>query len=123
MSKRSIVHIEIPATNRESGADFYAKLFGWEFQHMNEPAPYTMLQTGNVGIGMPDTSEMYGPNDVIVYVSSDDVTADLKQIEAMGGKRISDPFKVGEFGEMALFTDPTGNKLALWKELQSGGGQ
>ncbi len=118
MDKRSIVHIEIPAANRETGADFYARLFGWEFEHTTEPAPYTMISTGSVGVGMPDTSETYRAGDVILYVDSDDVAADLKQIEALGGKRLSEPFKIGEFGEMAFFADPTGNKLALWKSLQ-----
>lgn len=122
MSKRAIVHIEIPAANREAGAEFYAKLFGWEYQHMNEPAPYTMIETGNVGIGMPDTGEMYAPNDVIVYIDSDDLTADLAQIESLGGKRIGEPIKVGDFGEMAFFTDPTGNRLALWRAFEMSGG-
>jgi predicted enzyme related to lactoylglutathione lyase len=72
---------------------------------------------------MPDTGDMYKTGDVILYIGSEDVAADLTQIEQAGGKKLSDPFKVGDFGEMAFFADPTGNRLALWKELQPGGQQ
>jgi predicted enzyme related to lactoylglutathione lyase len=123
MNKRSIVHIEIPAADRQAGAEFYAKDFGWEYEHMTEPSPYTMLTMGNIGGGMPDVGEMYKAGDVIIYLHSQDVAADLQQIEAHGGKRLSEPFMVGEFGEMAFFADPTGNRLALWKEIQPGSGQ
>lgn len=124
--KYTVVHIEIPAKDRRAGATFYADVFGWPAEHMDAPMPYTTLRSGNegMGIGMPDVGEQTKPNDVIVYISSEDVEADLKKIEAAGGKRLSDSFKVGDFGEMAMFTDPTGNRLALWKDLmqqQSGG--
>ncbi len=122
MTERTIIHIEIPATDRQANAAFYQKVFGWTFTHSDEPMPYTMSDTPNVGIGMPDTGDNYKPGDVLVYISSEDVAADLDAIEAAGGKRVRGPFMVGDFGEMALFTDPTGNLLALWKELtpQSG---
>jgi hypothetical protein len=127
MSKRSIVHIEIPAQGRESLAEFYHKLCGWEFEHFSEPSPYSMGETGSksgsgspVGVGLPDMGDTYKPGDVILYIGSEDVAADLKQIEAAGGKRLSDPFMVGEMGEMAFFTDPSGNRLALWKDLPPG---
>ena len=121
MSKRAIVHIEIPAQSRPGSAEFYHKVFGWEFQHMTDPSPYSMSESENkVGLGLPDVDDTYKPGNVIVYLDSDDVAADLKQIEAAGGKRLSEPFKVGEMGEMAFFADPTRNRLALWKSLRSG---
>ncbi len=121
MSKRAIVHIEIPAQSRPGSAEFYHKVFGWEFQHMTDPSPYSMSESENkIGLGLPDVDDTYKPGNVIVYLDSDDVAADLKQIEAAGGKRLSEPFKVGEMGEMAFFADPTGNRLALWKNLQPG---
>jgi predicted enzyme related to lactoylglutathione lyase len=121
MSKRAIVHIEIPAQSRPGSAEFYQKVFGWEFQHMTEPGPYSMSETENkVGIGLPDLDDLYKPGDVTVYVDSDDIAADLKQIEAAGGKRLGDPVKVGEMGEMAFFVDPSGNRLALWKTFPMG---
>lgn len=119
MSKRSFVHIEIPARDRQAAAKFYEDAFGWPAQHSGDPMPYTTMETGNVGVGLPDLGENYKPGDVVVYLGSDDVEADLKKIEAAGGKRLCDPFPVGDFGVMAYFADTTGNRLALWKELKA----
>jgi uncharacterized protein len=116
MKKRSIVHVEIPARNREATAKFYGDLFGWEFQHMAEPEPYTMFTTGNIGGGFPDLSDMYKPGDVLIYIASDDLEADIKKIESQGGKVIAPMIEVGSAGTMAIFTDPAGNRMALWKE-------
>jgi predicted enzyme related to lactoylglutathione lyase len=122
MSKRAIVHIEIPAQSRPGSAEFYHKVFGWDFQHMTDPGPYSMSESENkVGIGLPDLGDMYEPGDVIIYLGSDDIAADLKEIEAAGGKRLSETVKVGEMGEMVFFADPTGNRLALWKTFSNGG--
>ena len=108
------------AQSRPSSAEFYHKVFGLEFQHMTDPAPYSISETENkVGVGLPDVDEnVYQPGTVIIYLDSDDITADLKQIEAAGGKRLSEIVKVGEMGEMAFFADPTGNRLALWKTFE-----
>ncbi len=121
MTKRAFVHIEIPAQSRTSSAEFYNKVFGWEFQHLTEPGPYSMAETGNVGVGLPDVSDDYKVGDVIIYLDSDDIAADLKKIEDAGGKRLSEPMKIGEMGEMVFFADPAGNRLALWKTFSNGG--
>lgn len=121
MQKRNIVHFEIPAKDRDVSARFFQDVFGWRFEHAQQPAPYTMIETGNLGGGLPDLQDFYQPGQVILYVDSDDLQADLKAIEAHGGKALSSPFSVGEFGEMAFFADPAGNRLALWRTLQPGG--
>jgi uncharacterized protein len=115
MSKRPIVHIEIPAANRESLGQFYSEMFGWNISHMSEPVPYSMFEGGNIGGGFPDVGEMYQPGDVIVYIGSDDIEADLAKIEELGGKAVTPKMEVPGMGWLAMFTDPTGNRLALWK--------
>jgi predicted enzyme related to lactoylglutathione lyase len=114
MSKRSIVHVEIPAANRDSLAKFYAEMFGWNFQHMTEPSPYTTFEAGNVGGGYPDVSDQSKPGDVLVYVDSEDIDADLKKIERLGGKTLMPKTAIGTMGWFAIFADPTGNNLALF---------
>ncbi len=117
MAKRSIVHFEIATASRAETAQFLAEVFGWEVQHVEEPGPYTTVTTGSIGGGLADTGDTYKPGDVVLYVESDDVESDLKRIEQAGGKRLSEVFPVGEFGEMAFFSDPVGNRFALWKAL------
>jgi uncharacterized protein len=112
---RAIVHIEIPAENREELARFYAEMFGWKFTHLSG-MNYTMFETGNIGGGMPEIDgKMYQGDDVLVYVSSDDIDADLKQAVALGGKKVMGKTEIPGYGQFAIFTDPTGSRIALWK--------
>jgi uncharacterized protein len=115
--KRSIVHVEIPAWNREATAKFYADLFGWEFQQMAEPN----TQSKSINVGYADIGDKYRSGEVLVYISSDDIQADLKKIESSGGKVVAPGIDVGEVGTMAIFVDPSGNRMALWKENERQG--
>ncbi|HVO44174.1 MAG TPA: VOC family protein [Aggregatilineales bacterium] len=115
MDKRAIVHFEIPAINREAAGKFYHDAFGWNFTHV---ANYTTFETGNVGGGFPDVDgKTYKPDDVIIYIASDDIDADLKAIEKLGGKKLSDKMDVPGYGVFAFFADPTGNRMALFKGM------
>jgi uncharacterized protein len=112
MAKRSIVHIEIPAADREAATKFYGELFGWDdFQPL--PFGYTYFKTGNTLGGFPELGD-WQPGDVIIYISSDDIDADLNAIEARGGKILIPKSEVPNTGWFAWFSDPTGNKLALF---------
>ncbi len=86
MSKRSVVFVEIPAASRETSANFYADLFGWDFQHFGEPTNYTTFQAGNTNGGYPEIGDNYKSGDVIVYIASEDIEADLKRIEQAGAR-------------------------------------
>ncbi len=116
MSKRSISHVEIPAASRESLARFYAEMFGWEFQHVAVPE-YTSFEAGNTRGGYPNVDQEHQPGDVLVYVDSDDIEADLKKIESLGGKTLIPKSPVGNRGWYAVFADPTGNKIGLWHRI------
>ena len=118
MSKNSIVHIEIPASDRLTAARFYSEVFGWEYQDMPEMS-YTTFNTGNVGGGYNPLGEQVKPGDVMVYVGSDDIEADLEQVEAQGGKTLVPKTEIPSVGWFAIFADPTGNALALFTEMQN----
>ena len=120
MSKRSIVHIEIPSNNTEESAKFYSELFDWDTDHTREPVSYTSFAAGNTGGGFPEVGEMYKPGDVLIYIASDDLEADLKKIESLGGTTLVPRMDVQGHGALAIFTDPTGNKVALWKSNSQG---
>lgn len=114
MANRSFVHLEIPAANREAAAQFYGSLFGWTFQHFGPPLNYTTFRTGNVPGGFVDLDQTYQPGDIIPYVESDDIEADLQRVEALGGKAMMPKTEIPGFGWFAIFTDPTGNRMALY---------
>lgn len=114
MSKRNIVHVEIPAANVEGAGKFYQDLFGWSLQHLPE-MNYTMWEdsTGGSG-GFPEVSEESPAGQVLVYIASDDIEADLKKVEKLGGKVLQPKREIPGQGWMGIFQDPTGNVLALY---------
>ena len=114
MTRRSVVHVEIPAANREESAKFYSQLFGWDFQHFGEPMNYTTFQAGNLGGGYFDTTQGAKVGDVRVYIESEDIDADLKNIEKAGGKTATPKTEIPGYGWFATFTDPSGNTMALY---------
>ena len=119
MGKRSIVHIEIPLNAPDTDSKFYADVFGWEIMPMPE-MEYTMYGSGNVSGGFPTVGEQIQAGDVIVYLDSQDIEADLKAIEAAGGKTLVPKTEITGAGWFAWFSDPTGNKLALYTGSNNG---
>ena len=114
MSKRNVVHVEIPAANVEAAGKFYESLFSWKIQSMPE-MNYTMWEDGSGGGGgFPGVSDENPAGQVLVYVDSDDIDADLKNVEKLGGKVLRKKTEISGMGWFGIFQDPTGNVLALY---------
>ena len=120
MSARSIVHIEIPSTDREAAANFYKELFDWDYEHMADPMPYTMFQAGNTGGGLTEPREGFQPGNVMLYIASDDIDADLKKAESLGAKTVVPKTEIPNMGWFGVFTDLTGNQIAIFAEQTEG---
>ena len=117
MSKRNIVHVEIPAANVEGAGKFYADLFGWKLQHMPE-MNYTMFEAGDgSGGGIPQVSEENPAGQVLIYIDSDDIDTDLKNVQKLGGKVIHQKAEIPGMGWFGVFQDPTGNVLGLYTSM------
>lgn len=113
MSKHPIIHVELSAKDRVAATKFYSELFGWKVTHYPEMNYSTFEAEGGVGGGWNPVSDDYPPGTVLVYIHSDDIDADLKKVEASGGKTLVPKSEIPSVGWFAIFTDPTGNKLAL----------
>ncbi len=115
MSKRNIVHVEIPAVNTEFAGKFYADLFGWKIQPMPE-MNYVMWEAGDGDEygGFPQVSEENPAGQVLVYIASDDIDADLKKVVELGGRVLRQKTEIPGMGWYGVFQDPTGNVLALY---------
>ncbi len=118
MSKRNVVHVEIPAANVKDAGTFYQELFGWKLTH-DEGMNYTMWEAGNGDSygGLPPVSDTNPAGQVLVYIASDDIEADLKKVETLGGKVIYPKSEIPQTGWFALFQDPTGNVLGLYTTM------
>jgi len=118
MSKRNIVHVEIPAANVDGSTKFYEALFGWKMMPMPE-MNYTMWEAGDGDEygGFPQVSDENPAGQVLVYIASEDIEADLKKVEKLGGKVIHPKAEIPKMGWYGVFQDPTGNVLALYTSM------
>jgi predicted enzyme related to lactoylglutathione lyase len=129
MSNHPIVHIEIPAKDIAGAEKFYGELFGWNIQ--SDPTyNYSMFQAeGGPGGGFVTTGAEgtdgghvhYKPDSLLVYVATDDIDASLAKVEELGGKTVLPKTEIPQVGWFGIFTDPTGNRVALYTSLQQQG--
>ncbi|MBE0681490.1 MAG: VOC family protein [Anaerolineales bacterium] len=117
MSKRNIVHVEIPAVNMEGAGKFYHELFGWKIQPMPE-MNYTMWEVGDGDEygGFPLVSDENPAGQVLVYFASDDIEADLKKVEKLGGKVVHPKAEIPARAGMEFFRTRPG---MCWLSIQA----
>jgi predicted enzyme related to lactoylglutathione lyase len=110
-----IVHVEIPAADQEASGKFYSDLFGWKYQAIPE-FDYAMFEAeGGPGGGFPKIDgENVTAGGVLVYVGTDDIEASLSRAESLGGSTIVPKTEIPGQGWFAVFSDPAGNRLALY---------
>ena len=119
MSKRNIVHVEIPAADVNAAGKFYQELLGWNIQPMPE-MNYVMWESeGGESGGFPQVSDENPAGQVLVYIHSDDIEADLKNVERLGGKVLHAKAEIPGTGWFGIFQDPTGNVLALYTSMDA----
>jgi predicted enzyme related to lactoylglutathione lyase len=113
-----VVHWEMMSRDPAKVADFYAKTFGWNVKHMPE-MNYRLVETGgqggiNGGIMKPDKPEPW-PGNLTMYIDVDDLAAYRKRVVDAGGRILIEEQEVPGMGKFALFTDPDGRMMGLWK--------
>ncbi len=123
MANHPICHVEIPAADPATASQFYADLFGWKIESVPEMG-YTMFSAeGGPGGGFLRVGE-HGVKvgEVRVYVYTDDIDASLKRAGELGGKIVERRMEIPNVGWLGVFTDPTGNHIALFQSLPGGNG-
>ncbi|MFW5748812.1 MAG: VOC family protein [Chloroflexota bacterium] len=113
---RSIVHIEIPFSDAEKTSKFYQDFCGWEFQ-TDKQLDYHMFKGGNIEGGLSPIGEDTKAGDVLIYIGSDDIDADLEKVQALGAQIVQPRMEVPNTGVLAVFLDPAGNRIALWQDF------
>ncbi len=117
MTKRNIVHIEIPTRNLAELGEFYQRLFGWKITPMPE-ANYSLWEPaeGPAG-GFNPLGEEVKVDNVLIYVDSDDIEADLKKAKSLGAVIVKQKSEIPGFGWYGVFKDLTGNSIAVYTAL------
>ena len=118
MSK--FVWFEYVSKDAPKAQGFFGELFGWRAQEVPIGGqPYTMIALGERTIGG------YAPQDKapqphwLTHLGVEDAKATAAKVTKLGGKVIVEPFKVGDFGTMAVVADPHGGTFALWQPTKS----
>jgi predicted enzyme related to lactoylglutathione lyase len=113
MTKRNIVHIEIPAADSAQAGEFYKALFGWDIQHIPE-MNYTMWDAGDGSSGgFTQLGPEVKPGEVVLYINSDDIEADLQKAVLLGATIIRPKTEIPNNGWFGMFKDLTGNVIGL----------
>lgn len=118
MSKHPIVHIELSAEDPVAAGEFYANLFDWGITH-DKALEYVMFNPEpGPGGGFNPVSDDTPAGTVLLYVQSDDIEATLAKAESLGGKTLVPRTEIPTVGWFAIFADPTGNSIGLFKGLE-----
>jgi len=114
MSKRNVVHIEIPSSNFEESGKFYHELFGWKITPMPEMSYALWEPSEGPGGGFSPLNEETKVGEILIHVDSDDITADLKKAKSLGATIVREKTEIPGIGWWGVFRDPTGNMIALY---------
>jgi predicted enzyme related to lactoylglutathione lyase len=110
-----IVHVELSAKDRKALSKFYADVFGWEIEHVDQ-LNYTTFKAGDgVGGGFNPVTDQTPAGTVTVYIETDDVTASLKDVQKAGGTILVPEAEIPGMGKFGMFRDPQGNMIGLYK--------
>jgi predicted enzyme related to lactoylglutathione lyase len=110
---------EIVSTDPARIGAFYSELFGWSVDANPAWGGYGLVDTrSEPGPVLGGIGPSYGPGDTGVkfYVGVDDLQAWLGKAEGLGATRLVEPTDLPEgHGSFALFADPDGNAVGLWR--------
>lgn len=120
---RSITHavnwFEIPVRDLDRAVRFYEKVFEVKLSSEKMAGlklamfPFEQGAPGAAGSLVQGAS--YEPSHAgsVVYFTVEDIPETLRRITANGGKTLMPKTGIGEYGSIAQFEDPEGNRLAL----------
>lgn len=116
MGNHAVAFVEVTSEDAQRSREFYSSLFGWEIE--TDEQGYGLIDTGagedavSGGIG---PSMAPGDTGVKFYVRTDDLEATVARAVELGAETLLEPMALpGDYGRIAVVTDPDGNPLGLW---------
>jgi uncharacterized protein len=114
MTKRNIVHIEIPTHNGKESIEFYEKLFGWHTEQFPEMNYATWDAHEGPGGGFSPLGKDTKVGEILIHINSDDIEADLKKAKSLGATILREKSEIPTVDWWGVFKDSTGNAVALF---------
>ena len=109
-----ICYVEMPATDVQSSAEFYRKVFGWRIRQRGDGSTAFDDGVGEVS-GTWVTGRSPATPGMLIYIMVDSVAATIEAVIANGGE-IVQPIGADAPEITARFRDPGGNVVGLYQE-------
>ena len=112
-----VVHFEIAGKDGKKLQEFYGKLFDWKIE-VDPAMNYGMVDTGGGGgiNGGIFQAPAEAPPYLTFYIQVDDLQAYLDRAVSLGGTVMVPPTPIPNIGAFAMFHDPEGNLVGLFKD-------
>jgi len=110
-----IDYIEIPVTDLIKTREFFAALYGWEFQEWGPD--YFSFNDGRLEGGLRRAEEPAPAIGVLIVFYSTDLERDAARVEELGAT-ISQPIFEFPGGRRFHFVDPAGTEFAMWSATE-----
>lgn len=111
-----VCHLAIPASDAETSARFYERVFGWR---MRRQGGVITFDDGVDEVSGHFVAAPPGSGGILVFVWVDDLDDAIERVTAAGGS-IEAPPGVDPGELTAHFRDPAGNLLGLYEEPRQG---
>ena len=121
MKGNPVVWFEIYVQDMPRAKAFYEKVLGTTLTKLDSPDPdiemwaFPMAQDGEGAAGalakMKDCPS--GGGGTMVYFSCEDCATEAGRVSGAGGQVLKDKFSIGQYGAIAIATDPDGNVFGL----------
>lgn len=113
-----VAWFEINGGDYDQQKRFYADLFGWSYQEMdNEAFSYAMIdtQTDYGCAGAISVSKGEPRTGITLWAEVDDLGAHLRRANDLGATTAMEPSQTPGGPEVAMFVDPQGNAVGMYR--------
>ena len=109
---------ELLSTDLETSSAFYTAVFGWMPMVMEgDGDPYTLFMSGEDCAGGMMQMHWEGESSWMGYVEVEDVDATAARATELGAHLCAEPQDIPNIGRFAVFTDPSGGTLGVFKSV------
>jgi uncharacterized protein len=125
-----VVHFEMPAADRNRMAEFYARVFGWKTQMLDEEMGNYVIATtsendangrplhpGTINGGFYPVSSGNPLPAPSVVIAVEDIVAAMEEVTQAGGKVLGEPHVIPGIGNYVSFLDTENNRVSMLQPL------
>jgi uncharacterized protein len=108
---------DLATPDLEKATAFYRELFGWDVEDVEGGYRFFVLRGSRVAGVVEQSEDMKAggvPSAWVTYVAGQ-VETEVGAARASGGDVVTEPAPAGDFGRVAVLTDPEGAMFGVWE--------